>query len=135
MAEIEVPEALRPALEEMIRTFAKKGADYSVTTDWSSNFRSTAQHFGIEPHEACDFNEVQKLARLRALRERGKAPDNENVHDTYLDKANYALYAFALYLLHERSQQRPPSSPITASSSDGRNTTGLSSQRDRGRAL
>jgi hypothetical protein len=99
-----VPEALLPAIAEMVVTFLRKGADYSVTDDWSSNFQATAEHFGIKPHEACDFNEVQKLARLRALRERGKEPDNENVRDTYLDKANYALYAFALYLLYEQTR-------------------------------
>jgi hypothetical protein len=96
-----VPPALLPAIEKMLETFFKKSADYSVTDDWSSNFLATAWFFGVEKWEACDFNEVQKLARLRALRERGTEPANESVHDTYLDKANYALYAYALLLAAE----------------------------------
>jgi hypothetical protein len=98
---IEVPDHLYPALKRMVDVLASKGHDYSNgDAEWGSNFALTAEHFGMQPWEAADFNELQKLARLVALRKRGKAPENESVDDTYLDKANYALLAYALLLHH-----------------------------------
>jgi hypothetical protein len=98
---LEVPDHLFPALEEMVRKLIEKGADYSVSDDaWASNFHDTADHFDIKPWESCDFNEIQKLSRLKALRQRGRAPVNEPVYDSYLDKANFALLAFALLRHH-----------------------------------
>jgi hypothetical protein len=103
MKTLEVPDHLYDALEEMVRKLVEKGADYSVSDEqWSSNFQDTASHFGFPPWESCDFNEIQKLSRLKALRKRQRAPQNEPVHDSYLDKANFALLAFALLKHHEQ---------------------------------
>jgi hypothetical protein len=99
---LEVPDHLFPALKRMVDTFVAKGQDYSTSDEaWASNFEATSQYLGIPKWEAADFNEVQKLARLSALRTRGRPPINEGVLDTYLDKAVYALIAYALILHHE----------------------------------
>jgi hypothetical protein len=97
MKHLDVPDHLYPALERMLATSAKKKDDYAGDDPWS-NFRSTSDHFGLTLAESGDFNEIQKLARLRTLRRTGKAPQNESTEDTYLDKANYALLAYAMYL-------------------------------------
>jgi hypothetical protein len=110
---IEVPEHLAPALAMMIETLSRKGADYSAG-EWSSNFGDTASHFGIPRSEACDFNELQKLSRLKSLRT-GKTPRNEAVEDTYRDKANYALLAYVLYL----EENPPPELVMIGEAKDG----------------
>jgi hypothetical protein len=103
---LQVPDHLFPALQKMVVTLTKKGHDYSNSDeDWGSNFATTSDHFGMHPWEAADFNELQKLARLRALRRRPHGPRNESVEDSYLDKANFALLAYALYLLAYPPQQ------------------------------
>lgn len=93
---LEVPAHLVPALTRMLKVSAKKRSDYSGEGPWM-NFRVTAEHFGIPDYEAADFLELTKLARIRALRD-GRKVQNESVEDTYLDKANYALFAYAMYL-------------------------------------
>jgi hypothetical protein len=99
---LEVPDHLYAALRNMVDIFVSKGQDYSHSDDaWASNFVATSSHFGIQPWQSADFNELQKLARLSALHHRGKKPNNETVIDTYLDKAVYALIAYALLLHHE----------------------------------
>lgn len=96
---LEVPKPLVSALKLMLATFQRKSADYSESdASWDSNFVTTSEHFGLTRFEVCDFFELTKLARLRALRKRGTQPQNEPLVDTYLDKANYALYALALLL-------------------------------------
>lgn len=114
MQTLEVPDHLFPALQRMVGVLAAKGHDYSNSdTEWGSNFTTTASHFEMKPWEAADFNELQKLARLRALRRRGRPPENESVDDTYLDKANFALLALALLMHHnEIAHPFPPQAPI-----------------------
>jgi hypothetical protein len=93
---IEVPDHLVPAIERMIDVLEKKKHDYAGLDQWR-NFRDTSNHFGFPMYESADFNEIQKLSRLRTLRV-SDGPVNESVLDTYLDKANFALLAFAMYL-------------------------------------
>ena len=98
----DVPPVLYAALEQIVATQRKKAADYAKVADPFSNFGLTAQFFGMTNYEAADFNEVQKLARLAALRlNKRDTPENEAVEDTYLDKAVYAVLAFAMYLDRE----------------------------------
>lgn len=75
----------------------RKGADYATDVDPWSNFRDQANHFNIALYEAADFSELQKLSRLKALRHNGRAPANEALEDTYLDKAVYAVLACAMH--------------------------------------
>lgn len=101
MKTLEVPDHLYDALSAMIETLVRKGQDYANSEEaWDSNFKFTAELFGLERWESADFNEAQKLARLSALRRRGAVARNESVVDSYLDKAVYALIAYALLLHH-----------------------------------
>jgi len=109
MTDIEIPEHLIPALTKMLSVLGKKRSDYAGEDAWS-NFRATADHFDLEIYEAADFNEVQKLSRLKTLRRSGKPPQNESIEDTYLDKANFALLSYAMYL-HEMAQQPAQTTP------------------------
>lgn len=86
------------ALAQIAEIHAAKGHDYALEGDEWSNFRTVAEHFDIPIWEAADFNELQKLARLKSLRTDGKEPLNEAVVDTYKDKAVYAVLAYAMYL-------------------------------------
>lgn len=81
----------------MLAVTVKKNQDYSSGGDWD-NFVDTSQFFGIPPYEAAVFNVIQKLSRIRSLRNSGQKPANETVEDTYLDLANYAMLAYAMYL-------------------------------------
>ena len=102
MQTVEVPDHLYPAIRDVVDTLTRKGQDYSDSDDeWSSNFEATSRHFGIPTWECADFNEVQKLARLSALKRRGRGPLNERVEDTYRDKACYAVLAYALLQHHQ----------------------------------
>ena len=96
-------DTIREVLQRIERMTASKGHDYATDEDFWSNFRGTAKHFAIPMYEAADFNEIQKLERLRALRSRSDSempatPLHEAVSDTYLDKAVYAVLAYAMYL-------------------------------------
>ena len=98
--ELDLQNAFDEALFRIWQTHQSKGHDYAVDADEWSNFRSTAQHFDLPIYEAADFFEITKLARLKALRSDGKLPKHESIKDTYLDKAVYAVLAFAMYLDH-----------------------------------
>lgn len=103
MKELDVPDHLYPALSHMVKVLSAKGHDYSTADNaWASNFTDTSEHFDLQPWEAADFNELQKLSRLKALRRRGTPAEYESVEDTYLDKANYAVLAYAMYLFSQQ---------------------------------
>jgi hypothetical protein len=84
---------------QMVMLNRMKRADYAKDDDPFSNFRRTAESMGIEgfgPLQAVQFNLAQKIARLRALAENGRAPRNEAVRDTWLDLAVYAAIGYTL---------------------------------------
>jgi len=86
------------AAKRVDATQLQKGQDYQLDTDPFSNFRRTGEQFGLTPYEAAEFNCVQKLERLKALRANGRTPQNEAVEDTYKDLTVYATLAYAMYL-------------------------------------
>jgi len=90
------------ALATIAETHAVKDHDYAGEDDEWVGFRQTSEHMGIPLWESADFNEVQKLGRLKTLRERGEDPLSETVEDTYRDKAVYAVLAYAMYLEYLR---------------------------------
>lgn len=103
-------DTIREVLARIERMTTSKGHDYAVSEDFWSNFRGTAKHFAIPMYEAADFNEIQKLERLRALRSKSDdnmsaTPLHEAVGDTYLDKAVYAVLAYAMYLDSQAEEQ------------------------------
>ena len=94
--QVEVPDHLYPALQSMLRVSAKKRNDYSGVGPWQ-NFRNTSDFFNLPKWMSAIFNCVQKLERVRTLSD-GREVKNEPLEDTLLDLANYALFAYAMYL-------------------------------------
>lgn len=91
-----LPDAIEVALDEIKKTFERKSSDYAEDDDWASNFKLAASTTGGTPVEVVDTLIAVKNARLVALRANGRAPTNETVRDTYLDRAVYAIIALAL---------------------------------------
>jgi hypothetical protein len=91
-------DAFDNAIFQIIKTAERKRADYASKAAPFSNFEFTANYFGLRIYQSADFNELQKLARLRELNQPGVEPTNEPVLDSYLDKAVFAVLAFAMYL-------------------------------------
>jgi hypothetical protein len=84
------------ALIDMVATHRAKGADYALDGDKWSNFRTTAQVMDLELPEVADVFVLTKYARLQALRNNGREPNNESVLDSRLDIAVYAIMAYAM---------------------------------------
>lgn len=94
-----VPQAVDRALSVMRRIFEKKNADYASDIDWKSNFADVAAQMSWgSPVEAADALVAVKQARLKSLRGNGRAPVNEALIDTYLDRAVYSLIALAMLI-------------------------------------
>jgi len=86
------------AILKILATAERKRADYASRDMPFSNFEFTAMYFGLRRYQSADFNELQKLARLRELNQPNREPTNEPVEDSYLDKAVFAVLAYAMYL-------------------------------------
>ena len=95
---LSLDDAFDSAIFQIIKTAERKRADYASKAAPFSNFEFTAAYFGLRSYQSADFNELQKLARLRELNMPGVEPTNEPVMDSYLDKAVFAVLAFAMYL-------------------------------------
>lgn len=76
--------------EEMEKIMLKKGNDYS-NEDRLSNFKLSGSIIGQSGEQCCLNLIAVKVARLGQLIGAGKLPNNESVHDTLLDLANYTL--------------------------------------------
>lgn len=88
-------------IAEIVSVNRLKRKDYAIDGDPFSNFHDTARAMGIEGFSAidsADLNVRQKDARIRSLRMNGRtqSPSNETVADTYLDRAVYAIIAYAI---------------------------------------
>lgn len=90
-----VPAPIEAALDRMRSVFASKNADYADDRDWKSNFVDVAEQLGFDHHTAAEVLIAVKQARLKSLRVNGRAPANEAVEDTILDRAVYSLIALA----------------------------------------
>jgi hypothetical protein len=106
------------AMNRIATTQQQKGDDYQLDHDPFSNFRRTGEQFNLATYEAAEFNMVQKLERLKALRYNGRAPQNETVEDTYKDLAVYAVLTYAMYLA-ETARETPANSSSTSGSVPG----------------
>ena len=93
-----LPESIRSVITKIVDTFQSKNADYAADKDgWRSNFDDIARQCGIPATEAANTLIAVKQARLRALQANGRAPANEAVEDTLLDRAVYSVLALALW--------------------------------------
>lgn len=107
---LDVPDHLVPALERMLSVSAKKRNDYSRTGPWA-NFKDTSEFFGLANWQSAVFNQIQKLSRVRSLSD-GREVMNEPLEDTLLDNANYALFAYAMFL--EKLAEAEANLPVNA---------------------
>lgn len=109
---LEVPDHLVPALERMLAISAKKKNDYSRVGPWQ-NFHDTSNFFHLRPWQSAIFNCVQKLCRVQSLSD-GRQVMNEPLEDTLLDFANYALFAYAMFLDELESEAQHRLEPVNA---------------------
>jgi len=93
-----LPASIEKVLDHITQTFVSKNADYSADADgWRSSFDDIARQCGISATEAANTLIAVKQARLRALQANGRAPANEAIEDTLLDRAVYSVLALALW--------------------------------------
>jgi hypothetical protein len=96
---IDPSDPIDAVLIKIHETNRRKRADYAVDGNPFSNFEGTARRLGIPgvgPLEACEFLIATKEERLAALRANRRGPQNESVLDTLLDRAVYAIIAYAI---------------------------------------
>jgi len=93
-----LPPPVDRAILRAISTFTNKNADYADDSSWRSNFDDIAAQEGRPALQVADTMINVKQARLRALRANGRAPVNEALEDTYLDRMVYSIIAYALLL-------------------------------------
>lgn len=94
------PDPFEVAITELLEIHRSKNGDYARDGKPFDNFESSSELMGLDgfgPVEAALFNTIQKLVRLRSLRQNGRLddPNNESVIDTYRDLACYSVIAFA----------------------------------------
>jgi len=101
------------AIRLIVDTHAAKGHDYSFEHDEWSNFRDTAVFADRPIYEEAIGEILKKVARLKALKARGKEPKNESVEDTYRDIMVYGVLAYAMYIdVTHPKVHRPPLSDV-----------------------
>lgn len=78
----------------------KKRADYATEQNIFRNFDyvQEATMLAVTAVEYADIMVTMKSGRIFNLREKGVAPSNEDLQDTYLDRAVYAILAYGLML-------------------------------------
>lgn len=101
----------REALERIHKIHEQKAADYTDSGEFG-NFVESAKSADIEVYQAIENLIGTKEARIRVLRRAAKngkdGPRNEPLVDSYLDRAVYALIAYA-WVLHEHAIVRTSS--------------------------
>jgi hypothetical protein len=108
---LEVPDHLVTALSRMLSVSLRKRNDYSRVGPWQ-NFKDTSEFFGLDPWQSAIFNCIQKLSRVQSLSD-GREVLNEPLEDTLLDFANYALFAYAMYLDGTKAAHRETTATLT----------------------
>lgn len=82
-------------IHEIKSIHRKKSADYGMPRDPFHNLRAS-ENFGIPPWVGAALRMQDKMARIQAF-VLNKNLQNESVEDSFLDLANYAILALALY--------------------------------------
>ena len=92
-------------LEEILEIHRKKAADYSRPEEAFSNFIEAAEQSGVTPLDTVEVLIGIKTARIKNLRSKLKGDleeqmttkvNNEPLADSYLDRAVYAIIAYAM---------------------------------------
>jgi len=76
--------------EQMKSIMFAKGNDYA-NEDRLSNFKLAGNISGLTPELNCLSLIATKVARLGVLLNNNKTPNNESVHDSLIDLANYTI--------------------------------------------
>jgi hypothetical protein len=82
-------------LQECGQILMKKNADYSHNADVHSNFKDMAElcrilHINVAKPEGCmEYEIIKKIHRLFKLINDGKPPENETLHDSFIDTQGY----------------------------------------------
>jgi len=76
--------------EQMKSIMFVKGNDYA-NEDRLSNFKLAGKISGLTPELNCLSLISTKVARLGVLLNNDKTPNNESIHDSLLDLANYTI--------------------------------------------
>jgi len=76
--------------EQMKSIMFAKGNDYA-NEDRLSNFKLAGQISGLTPELNCLSLISTKVARLGVLLNNDKTPNNESIHDSLIDLANYTI--------------------------------------------
>jgi len=76
--------------EQMKSIMFAKGNDYA-NEDRLSNFKLAGNISGLTPELNCLSLMATKVARLGVLLNNNKTPNNESIHDSLLDLANYTI--------------------------------------------
>jgi len=76
--------------EQMKNIMFAKGNDYA-NEDRLSNFKLAGNISGLTPELNCLSLIATKVARLGVLLNNNKTPNNESIHDSLLDLANYTI--------------------------------------------
>jgi len=76
--------------EQMKSIMFAKGNDYA-NEDRLSNFKLAGNISGLTPELNCLSLIATKVARLGVLLNNNKTPNNESIHDSLLDLANYTI--------------------------------------------
>jgi len=76
--------------EQMKSIMFAKGNDYA-NEDRLSNFKLAGNISGLTPELNCLSLMATKVARLGVLLNNDKTPNNESIHDSLLDLANYTI--------------------------------------------
>lgn len=88
------------ALKQMAEMHDRKSADYADTQNGNfyTNFEEAAATAGTSVEEVFLTLIGVKLARLRELKKKGTAPQNESVQDSRKDLAIYAALYFSYFV-------------------------------------
>lgn len=97
MLELDPNDPFDKLIIPIVETNRAKRKDYAKDGDIFSNFRGVAKRVGHnDPLQAVEHLIATKEERLAALAHNQRAPENETVLDTYLDRAVYAIISYGL---------------------------------------
>ena len=91
-------------LDELAAMHNRKSEDYGSEEDPFANIRNGGKLIGVSAWRACVLRIGDKIQRLQSYCRKGSLT-NENVADTFLDLAGYAICALILYREEEGDER------------------------------
>lgn len=100
-AQFPFPDWMRSAIANISEMNERKRADYASAEDIFSNFKEAGAEAGVSAQTVVNVLMGVKNARIRQLEASGRAPENEALIDSYLDRAVYGVIGYAMKLEEE----------------------------------